>query len=61
MADVTISQLTQTVPARSALIPYSTGTSTLSTPVSSILSTGRTISTVAPSVAGSEGDIWYQY
>lgn len=61
MADVTISELTRSAPTRSDLIPYSNGTSTLSTPVSSILSTGRTVSTLAPSVAGSEGDIWYQY
>jgi hypothetical protein len=61
MADVTISELTQAAPTRSALVPFSNGASTLCTTVSSILSTGRTVSTLAPSVAGSEGDIWYQY
>ena len=36
MADVTISQLTQGTPSGSNLLPYSTGSSTLGTPVSAI-------------------------
>ena len=36
MADVTISQLTQGTPSGSNLLPYSTGTNTLGTPVSAI-------------------------
>jgi hypothetical protein len=36
MADVTISELTRGIPSGSNLLPYSTGTSTLGTPVSAI-------------------------
>jgi len=37
MADVTISQLTQSTPAGSSILPYSTGSNTLGVPVSAIL------------------------
>ena len=42
MADVTINELTRGTPAGSALIPYSTGNSTLSVPVSSLLTNTNT-------------------